>query len=208
MSSKKVSRPAGAWEGLFGAVGAPDGDPPPQPGLETLSAGLQALAPPDLTSVEGRRDFASRVLLVLRDNVLPAIGYDISKPAHAAMTELMLALHDIDEYGATPDLFKPTLPQTGRPPSAARNIRRGIVAELVRHLVESGAAQTNEDAFRYIAERIGLARVTSAVIRSDFGKRREAGPATPISTRIDTQERADAAIVFLRNLFAPAKGRH
>jgi hypothetical protein len=207
VSSKKVSRPAGAWEDLFGAVGAPDVEPPAQPGLETLAAALQNLAPSDLTSVEGRRDFASRVLLVLRDNVLPAIGYDISKPAHAALTELMLGLHDIDAHGATPDLFRPTTPQTRRPPSAARNIRRGIVAELVRHLVESGAAQTNKEAFRYIAERIGLARVTTGAIQSDFGKRREVGPATPTSARIDTQERADAAIVVLRNLFATEKGR-
>lgn len=197
------------WETLCDTLGASGTTTEPlgeRPTLEALEDALRALGRPSQSNVESRRDFASRVLLALRDNVLTKLDYEAGKPACTALTELLLALHDIDAHGAAPNLFKPTRPKRRRPPSAAVNMRRGIVAALVNQLVSSGTAANQMRAFDYIADRIGLSHVTAKTIRSDFGKRGETGESAPTDARVASTIRACAAITELRLLFSTNDG--
>lgn len=176
-------------------------------GLEALADRLESLGKPDTRSTKHRRDYAARVLLAIRDSVLPCLAYEIGKPAHTALTELMLALHDVDTSGKTGALFKPDPgnARLGRQESAETALRRGWIVLLVAYLRETARAGSDAEAFRQIAADLGVEGVSAGTIKSDFEKQRDGGLLGPVVDgvhNIRTPERAAAAIAALRSLYS------
>lgn len=186
---------------------APSGDAAaPSIGLNALAVKLDELGRPDMSNVESRRGYAARVLWALRDSVLPALDYGTAAPAHAALTELMLALHDIDTNGKTGSLFKPDPGKTrmGRAESAETQMRRGWIVLLVDYWRKHGGAVSNSEAFKRIARDLGVDGVSDRTIKSDYEKRGDAATRGPVIAGVRpilTAEQAIAGTSALRSLF-------
>lgn len=116
-----------------------------------------------------KRDYLCRLLKSLMSDLMSgSVDYDTSSKPVAALHELMIAIHDIDYNGVTPNLFKPLVKKNGGKANTQLWLRRYLVKHAIDYIRKSSIEPISvSEAERLLAKKL---EIKPASIQSDLKK--------------------------------------